>query len=149
MKAKRESLDGSQIDQLVVTDPEASDLFAGERVAFICTECWQSDETLDQIWHKEDCSLCGEHGREHYDELEPDVPGRPTPEFDPEHEISVIKAAESSGRTDPCRHEVLAFRCSCGNADEDVFEIVHDEACPLAGHNRLSSSRTSVQGQTS
>lgn len=136
MRVVREDLENTQIQRLVVTDPRSSDHHLGECVGYLCPECHQADETLDQIWHRESCSLAGEHGRAHYDELEPDVPGRPTPEFDEEHEIIIIEAAETEGRGGLCEGEVLAFLCECGNADEDAFEIVHDERCELSDRER-------------
>lgn len=42
----------------------------------------QADETFDQIWHDEGCSIIGKYGRYHYDELVPGAPGQSTPEFD-------------------------------------------------------------------
>jgi len=137
MKVTRESLDGTQVQRLIVVEPQGADHHAGECVGYLCPECLQADETLDQIWHNEDCSLAGEHGRSHYDDLEPDVPGRPTPEFESGHTITVIEFAETEGRGGLHEGEVLGFTCECGNADEDLFEVVHDEACELAGkHGR-------------
>lgn len=136
MRVNLKPLEGTQIDRMVVVEPQSADVHDGEVVGYMCSECWQADETRQQIWHDEDCSLCGVHGREFYDEIEPDNDIRPTPEFNPEHKLTVIKAAESSGRDRPCENEVVAFRCSCGNADEDLFEIVHDEACALADADR-------------
>lgn len=119
-----DDVDGTQIQRLTVDEPGPNDIHVGEVVGYRCPECKQADETLHQIWHKADCSLAGEHGREHYDGFEPTFDnGRPTPEFHPEHEIQVVHIPE--GR-------VVGFRCSCGNLDECAFEVVHDEQCGLA-----------------
>jgi hypothetical protein len=134
MKVTREDLDGTQVQRLVVTDPISSDRHRGECVGYLCPECRQADETLEQIWHEEDCSLAGEHGRRFYDALEPD-PATGSPEFDPDNEFYVIESGETEGRGGLCEGEVLGFVCTCGNADEDLFEIVHDESCPLAGRH--------------
>lgn len=142
MRVVREPLEGTQIERLKVTDPSSSSHHVGEVAGYLCPECMQADETLEQIWHDEDCSLCGEHGREHYDDLEPDIDGLEgrAPEFDDAHPITVVEAGETEGRGGLCEGEVLAFVCRCGNADEDLFELVHDEACDLAGqHGRAAS----------
>lgn len=144
MKVIRERLEGIQIQRLIVTEPEDSDHFRGECIGYLCPECMQADETLEQIWHDEDCSLAGEHGRAHYDDLEPDVPGRPVPEFDPAHPITIVKFGKTEGRGGLHDGEVLSFKCECGNLDEDVFEIVHDEACPLAGRHRQKETEQSA-----
>jgi len=142
VKVIRERLDGIQIQRLIVIDPEGSNHFRGECVGYLCPECMQADETLEQIWHDEDCSLAGKHGRAHYDDLEPDVPGRPVPEFDPAHPITVVKFGKTEGRGGLHDGEVLGFYCNgCGNADETMFEIVHDEVCDLA--NRCRHAPTS------
>ena len=142
MKVVREDLEGTQVQRLTVIDPEGTDYHVGELVGYLCPECLQCDETLTQIWHDEGCSLAGEHGRQHYDSLEPDVPGRPSPELQPDHPVMVVKYGETEGRGGLCQDEVLAFICNCGNADEDFFEIVHDENCELAGeHARRSEGQ--------
>lgn len=141
MKVVREDLDGTQVQRLVVTESHPPDYHAGEVVGYFCSECRQTDETRDQIWHDEDCSLAGEHGRQQYDGLEP-APDDGSPEFDPNNEFIVIESAETEGRGGLCEGEVLGFVCTCGNADEDLFEIIHDEACPLAGqHSRRATSK--------
>lgn len=139
MKVVREDLEGTIVQRLVVTDPEGLDHHVGECLGYLCGECQQADETLQQIWHEPDCQLAGRHGRQHYSELVPDVPGRPTPEFDPAHPITVLRAGETDDPQGIHNGEVIAFVCECGNADEDLFEIVHDEACPLAGGCGLSA----------
>jgi hypothetical protein len=136
MKVTREDLEGIQIQRLVVTDPQNSDHYVGEAVGYLCPECMQSDETLDQIWHQEDCSLAGEHGRSHYDDLNPNVSDRPVPELDPSNPIIVVEFAETEGRGGLHEGEVLAFHCGeCGNADETLWEVIHDETCDLAGRH--------------
>jgi len=132
MRVVFEEIDPDGIRRMSVADPGEADRAVGECAGYYCTKCEQADETLHQIWHDNNCSHAGEHGRAHYDELEPDVPRRPTPEFDPAHPISVIEAGESDVPAGIHVGMVVGFRCECGNADEDVFEIVHDERCPLA-----------------
>jgi hypothetical protein len=60
---------------------------------------------------------------------------RPLPELDPEHPITIVKSADSDleNPDGPRHNEVVKFVCgSCGNGDEDVFEIIHDENGTLA-----------------
>lgn len=135
MKVVRIDLEGTQIQRLEVTDAGSTDRNVGEVAGYYCPECRQADETLEQIWHDEECSLAGEHGREYYDDLEPDVPGRFAPELDPEHPVTVVRSAETDDSNGVHNGEPLAFRCRCGNLDEDLFEVVHDEDCALAGRH--------------
>ena len=135
MRVVREDLEGTQVQRLVVTDPASTSHHVGEVIGYYCPECRQADETLKQIWHEDECSLAGQHGRDYYDDLTPDVPGRPTPELDPANPITVVSYDQTEGRGGLREGEVIAFVCECGNADEDLFEIVHDEACPLAGRH--------------
>jgi len=132
MKVALRALDGTAIRRLEVVVPESADAHAGESVGYLCPHCRQADETRHQIWHERDCLYAGQHGRRHYDEIVPDVPGRPTPELEADHEIEMIVAAESHQDIDVHNGEVLAFRCRCGNLDEDLFEVVHDSRCELA-----------------
>lgn len=142
MKVGRRSLEDIPVSRLVVIDPETSSRHEGEMVAYRCDLCGAADETLRQIWHEDDCDLVGEHGREFYDDLVPDVPDQgPTPEFDPEHPITVIQAGESAQDCGIHNYDVLGFECACGNADEDVFEIVHDDKCGLAHSERKAEDR--------
>ena len=141
MKVVREDLEGTQVQRLTVIDPGQTNYHVGECVGYRCRECHQCDETLGQIWHAESCRLAGEHGRQHYDDLVPDVPGRPTPELDPSHPITVVKAGETDHANELHNGTVLAFLCSCGNLDEDLFEVIHDETCGLAGRHGPSASR--------
>jgi len=138
MKVRSEDLEGTQVERLVVTNPMSSDRYRGECVGYLCPECRQADETLEQIWHEDDCSLAGEHGRQYYETLSPT--DNSTPEFDPANEFYVIESAETEGRGGLCKGEVLGFVCTCGNADEDLFEIVHDESCALAGRHQRQPS---------
>jgi len=111
-------------------------IHAGEIVGFHCELCGAVDETLRQIIHDEECDLAGEHGRDLYDDLphlEADVD---LPELDEDHPITMYEA-EWSGRNGVVKNGcVIAFRCDeCGNSDETLWEIVHDEACDLAGRH--------------
>lgn len=58
-----EAVEAVPIERMVVGDSETH--HAGEVVGYRCQECGQADETLDQIWHQEDCPLAGEHCRQH------------------------------------------------------------------------------------
>jgi len=138
-------LEGTDILRLAVTDPEQSDVHAGESVGYLCPHCRQCDETRHQIWHRRSCPYAGEHGRQHYDDLEPEVPGRPTPELDPEHEIELVIAGESRPAIGVHNGEVVAFRCRCGNLDEDLFEVVHDVRCELADDVEGMTDREEVR----
>jgi len=139
MKVVRREMESTAISKLIVVEsrehhPE------GEVVGYICDHCRQANETLHQIWHREDCPLAGQHGRSHYEDLSPSVPGRPVPEFNPDIPITVIKMAETEGRGRLHKGEVVSFLCECGSLDEDLFEVVHDEDCPLAGQHGRSAS---------
>lgn len=142
MRVSLEKLGETAFQRLEVVDPERTDSHPGEVVGYRCMECHKIDETREQIWHDEDCSHAGEGGRQYYDDLEPDVPGRPTPELSADHPITMIRAAQTDDTDGVHNGEVLAFRCECGNADEDVLEVVHDEACPLAGWHKYSHVAT-------
>lgn len=51
-----------------------------------------------------------------------------------DHPILALRATETDTTLGVHRGAILAYRCAkCGCADEDVFEIVHDEDCPLSG----------------
>ena len=141
MRAKRVPIDGGPIARLVVTHPEgASHYDTGDAVGYQCLECGCADETRAHLYHEADCPHAGQHGRAHYDEWVPRVRGRPTPELQPEHEVVVVYAADGKGRLDasPRRGNVIGYLCSCGNLDEDCFEVVHDRACGLADEEGLT-----------
>lgn len=142
MYAKRVPLEEyPDVARLVVADPEGVDHYdAGDQVGYQCLECGHADETRAQIYHPADCPLAGHHGRAHYDAFEPRVRGRPTPELQPEHEVVVVKAADGTGRkaTSPRNGGVIGYLCSCGNLDEDCFEICHDRPCGLADEDGLT-----------
>lgn len=125
-------LENSAMLRLDVVDPRHADVRRGQAVGYLCPECRQADETRDQVWHEPDCSHVGEHGRTHYDDLEPTADVRPSPELKPEHRIDVIVAAEPRQHLGIGIGTVLGFRCTCGNLDESVFEVVHDAGCDLA-----------------
>jgi len=113
--------------------PQAG-IHAGELVGFHCAECGQCDETLRQIVHDPECDLAGEHGRDLYDDvpvLDEDVH---YPELDPEHTVTMFEGTFEGTDGTTKNQGVVAFRCDeCGNADESLFEIIHDEQCSLAG----------------
>lgn len=133
MKVSLEQVSDTDIYRLEVTHPQASNTHIGESVGYLCPHCQQCDETRHQIWHDEDCRYAGDHGRSHYDDLEPTTPtDHPTPELNPEHEINIVYTSASHQDIGIHNDQVIAFRCHCGNLDEDIFEIVHDSRCELA-----------------
>jgi hypothetical protein len=125
-----EELDDVPVEKMLVA--ECEDHHVGECIGYRCQECHEADETLDQIFHDEDCELAGEHGRQHYDDLEGDLEAGPPPEFDRDHPVWIVEAAETDPADEVYNGTVVAFKCRCGNSDDDLFEIVHDEGCPLA-----------------
>lgn len=134
MKVKREPLDGTSVQRLVVIESVHSDHHPGECIGYLCGECMAADETLRQLYHEGDCSLAGQHGRKLHPDHKPILSDRRTPELDSRHPINVIVMGETEGRGGLHEGEVLGFECGmCGNADENCFEIVHDETCDLAG----------------
>lgn len=133
MRVEREAVI-DDIEQLRVVDANGHDYHEGQAVGYRCQQCHQADETLDQLWHAEDCPLAGEHGRSHYDDITPAVSEGRSPELSPDHEIVMVRSAETDNSVGVSRGDVILFICAeCGNADEDLFEIVHDENCSLAG----------------
>ena len=124
-------------------DPEAG-IYAGEILGFCCTECGQADETLVQIVHDDDCDLAGEHGHDVYGE---DVPIRNASsgkELEPDKPITMVKWATTDDPKGIHNGAAAAFRCvQCGNTDENIFEIVHDENCDLAGEHGHHSQQSS------
>jgi hypothetical protein len=85
-----------------------------------------------------------EHGRQHYDDLDRGVDAGPTPEFNADNPIWVVRAAEADVQDGVYKDDVVAFRCQCGNLDDDLFEKVHDESCPLADED-CDLGRTDVE----
>lgn len=115
---------------------EAADHETGQCVGYRCQECGEADETLSQVYHKADCPLAGQHGRRFYDDSEADLAsssdGRVAPELDAENPLWLVESAETDRSDDVYNGEIVGFRCACGNLDDDVFAIVHDEDCELA-----------------
>lgn len=133
MKVEREVV-ADHIEQLRVVDANDHGYHEGQAVGYRCQHCQQADETLNQLWHAEDCPLAGEHGRSQYDDITPTVAEGPSPELSPDHEIVMVRSAETDTSVGVSRGDVILFICAeCGNADEDLFEVVHDESCSLAG----------------
>jgi len=138
MKVKRRELEDSKIRRLEVVENPGPHHRVGETAAYWCPECKQGDETFDQIWHNKSCSLAGEHGRQSYEALNPDPPDAPVPEFRPDTNIAIVRPAETDPSVGLHNGEALLFMClECGNADEDLFELVHDIACPMADEYNL------------
>jgi hypothetical protein len=131
MRVRFEPVDGVAVERMIVAECEHH--HAGQCVGYRCQHCGEADETLQQIYHDPDCELVGEHGRQHYDELKADLDAAsPSPELQEENPIWVVISAETDRSDDVYVNDVVAFRCRCGNLDDDLFEVVHDEACPLA-----------------
>jgi hypothetical protein len=134
MKVVAKPLEGSPLEQLVVTEPGASDHVAGEALFFFCRECEALDETARQLYHAADCSHAGEGGRRFYRKSDYVDDSVPSPEFEADTEAFVIEYGETEGRGGRGLHagEVLGFECICGMADESLFGVMHAECCPLA-----------------
>jgi len=130
MKVGFEEIDDVAVERMIIADSE--DHHPGQCVGYRGQLCHEADETLQQIYHDPDCPLAGEHGRRQYDELKADKNARPTPELQEENPIWIVVSAETDRGDNVYSDEPVAFRCECGNLDDDLFEVVHDEACPLA-----------------
>lgn len=134
MMASHEELPGTQIEQLRVEDPGVTGYHPGEVIGYRCPLCSQCDESREQIYHKESCSLAGEHGRQYYDEEEMSTvaEGR-SKALDPEHKIIMVRSCETDVSKDVARGNPIMFVCAtCWNGDETLDELKHDESCPLA-----------------
>jgi len=130
-----EEPDAIPVERMVVASADAEGIHPGQVVSYRCQECAQADEDRSEIVHQEDCPLAGEHGRSHYDDITPTVSEGRSPELSPDHEIVMVRSAETDTSVGVSRGDVILFICAeCGNADEDLFEIVHDETCSLASH---------------
>ena len=56
------------------------------------------------------------------------------PELLPEHPVLELRAVATDNALGVMAGETLAYRCrECGAADEDCFEIIHEDDCRLAG----------------
>jgi len=140
IRVTRSKLPDLPVDRLeaIESKPDVG-VYEGCTMGYRCRVCGQADEDIQEVLHEEHCELAGEHGREKYDDLpRVDTPGR-SPELSDEHPIDAIVADWTDRSADVWREDVIAFRCGhCSNLDEDVFEIVHDEACELAAGGGLS-----------
>ena len=145
MKVVAESLDDSPLDQLVVSEPGASDHVEGEALFYFCRECECLDETARRLYHDADCSHASEGGRRYYDKSAYVDEGAPTPEFESETSAYQIEYGKTEGRGGLHDGEVLGFECVCGMADESLFGVMHAETCPLAHVDREASV---VESQT-
>lgn len=132
MKVVAKELEDSPLDQLVVSDPGASDHVEGEALFFFCRECECLDETARQLYHAEDCSHAGEGGRQFYDKDDYVDEGVPSPEFEADTSAYLIEYGATEGRGGLHDGEVLGFECVCGCADEMLGGVMHAEHCPLA-----------------
>lgn len=147
MRVGFEELPDVDVEKMIVVEADETHLI-GQCVGYRCQHCGEADETLQQIWHdeEEDCPLVGEHGRQQYDRLDADIEvDSPTPELQEENPIWIIISAETDRGDGVYNGEPVAFRCQCGNADDDLFELVHDDGCALADEN-CELGRTDVDG---
>lgn len=141
MRVQRTKLPNLPVERLdAIESVPPIGVYEGCTVGYRCRLCGQADEDIQEVLHEEHCELCGEHGRDKYDEL-PQVHIRVegSEEISPEHPITLIVADWTDKATDVWREDVIAFRCDqCGNLDETLFEIVHDEACDLSSDGGTS-----------
>jgi len=133
MKVGFTELPGPPVEKMEVI--ESGDFEIGTCVGYRCQKCGEADETLAQLYHKADCPLAGMHGREFYGEdadLASSSDGRLSAELDPDNPLWLVVSGETDRADDVYNGEVVAIRCRCGAADDDVFSIVHGSRCPLA-----------------
>lgn len=126
-------LPGVAVEKMEIV--EADDHEVGQCVGYRCQECGEADESLSQVFHKDDCPLAGQHGREFYGDeaaLNSSSDGRRAPELDAENPLWLVTSAETDRGDDVYNGEVVGIRCECGNLDDDAFRIIHDEDCALA-----------------
>lgn len=139
MRVERRELAGTDMLQLFVAADAGPNHYVGESAGYLCPHCHAHDETLIQVVHEDGCPLFGEHGRKHYDSI-PDVPDRFSAAIRPEHVFTIIRSNETDHSVGIYNGTVVGFRCDfCGNSDETVGEICHDENCPMAGEEGLTS----------
>jgi len=132
MKVSRHQLSDCEIEMLQVEEPPNSDHHPGETIGYRCVGCGQADESRAQIWHDEDCIHAGDHGRQYYDS-QPSADETHN-ELDPDHTLFMVRSAETNVHEGVERGSPVMWLCGeCFNGDETAAEIVHDEACPLAG----------------
>jgi bacterioferritin-associated ferredoxin len=138
-------LPDSELDALIaIEDAPAAGVAEREILGYHCGQCGAADETRMQVVHREYCPLAGEHGREHYAEGELPTVDRP-PELERDHRIDIITAGWTDPAEDVHNGEAIGFRCGeCGNADDSLFEIIHDEACSLAGRYASAGQEEAV-----
>lgn len=149
------SADAHPVDDIVRLVARTQDddvgVYPGDRLGVMCLECKNADEDLAELIHEGGCSHAGRHGRDHYDldderatpgidcsassRVRADGAGR-TPEFRPEHPMGHIVAGFTEPVRDVHNGETIGWLClECYNLDEDILEIIHDEACTLAGRH--------------
>lgn len=136
MRVSRTDLDDSPLTKLTAlsSDPAAG-IEAGEVLAYRCRDCGNNDETPMQVVHDAECPHFGTHGCASFPELESGI-GTATPELQPDHPITIIRMGETDPSAGLHNGEPVGFRCDeCGNSDETLSEIVHDELCSLAGRH--------------
>jgi len=132
MKVERQPLPDCEIEMLQVVEAANSDHHPGETVGYRCASCGQADESREQIWHRENCTHAGDHGRQYYDD-KPHTDENHA-ELDPNVTLFMIRSAETNVHEGVERGSPVMWLCgSCFNGDETAGEIVHDENCPLAG----------------
>lgn len=109
------------------------EIVTGDTLGYWCSECKNADETRSQIVHAEDCALAGRHGRSIYGAGLDPIDGSLSGELLPETTFTLLEWGETDRALDIYSGAKIAFRCDeCGNLDETLFEILHDEVCTLA-----------------
>ena len=136
MRVTPEPLKGSAMVALVAMETRPMlDIYEGEVLGYWCAQCAQSDETLEQVIHREDCTLAGRHGRRVYGgSLEGVLDTASAGELRPDTTFTMLRWGVTDEGLRIYNGTAVAYRCDeCGNLDEHLFEIVHDVACWLAG----------------
>jgi len=110
------------------------DIVEGEILGYWCSNCQQSDETLEQIIHEPGCELSGRHGRRRYNDDHGPHDTRESGELRSDTFFTLLNWGTEDESLRVKHREYVAVRCDeCGNLDETLWEIVHDAACNLAG----------------
>jgi len=140
MRVSPDPLPSSPIVRIEAMDTyHERDIYAGDTLGYWCSLCQNADETRHQIVHAADCDLAGRHGRQVYGTNLAPISGRVTGELRGETTFSLLEWGVSAPEVGIVNNEVVAFRCDqCGNLDETLFEILHDEACAMATGDRVA-----------
>jgi len=130
-------LEGTPIVGLVaLSSHRALSVIAGETIGYYCLKCSQSDETLEEIIHNEDCPLAGDHGRSCYGKSpveEGPITHDSRGELQRHTKFTLIKWGWTDTDIGIYNDGVVGVRCDqCHSMDEHLFEIVHDATCGLS-----------------